>query len=79
MPLNVAYDASLENPRCVYQLLKRQYSLYTPEMAERITGIPKADFLKAADLFTSVRKDGGTRKVGTVIYAVGWGNRKIAA
>src|SRR5439155_613172 len=60
------------HPRCVYQLLKKQYSRYTPEMVERITGIPKDDFLKAAELFTSVRKDGDMKKVATIIYAVGW-------
>ncbi len=72
LPPNVVYDTTLENPRCVYQLLKKQYSRYTPEMVERITGIPKDQFLKAADLFTSVRKDGDTKKVATIIYAVGW-------
>jgi formate dehydrogenase major subunit len=72
MPPNVAFDISLEHPRSVYQLLKRQYSRYTPEMVERITGISKGEFLNAADLFTSVRKDGDTKKVGTIIYAVGW-------
>jgi formate dehydrogenase major subunit len=72
LPSDTAYDASLENPRCVYQLLKKQYSRYTPEMVERITGIPKDQFLKAADLFTSIRKDGNTKQVGTIIYAVGW-------
>jgi formate dehydrogenase major subunit len=72
LPPNVSYDTSLEHPRCVYQLLKKQYSRYTPEMVERITGIPKDQFLKAADLFTSVRKDGDTKKVATIIYAVGW-------
>ena len=72
LPANVDSDTSLENPRCVYQLLKQQYSRYTPEMVERITGIPKDQFLKAADLFTSIRKDGDTKKVGTIIYAVGW-------
>ena len=41
-------------------------------MVERITGIPKDQFLKAADLFTSIRKDGDTKKVATIIYAVGW-------
>ncbi len=41
-------------------------------MVERITGIPRDQFLKAADLFTSIRKDGDTKKVGTIIYAVGW-------
>jgi len=72
MPPKVAYDLSLDHPQCVFQLLKRQYSRYTPEIVERITGIPKADFLKAADLFTSIRKDGATKPVGTIIYAVGW-------
>ena len=72
LPPNVAYDLSLQHPRCVYQLLKQQYSRYTPEMVERITGIPKEQFLKAADLFTSVRINGDMKKAATVIYAVGW-------
>src|SRR5438094_1829301 len=41
-------------------------------MMERITGIPKDQFLKTADLYTSVRKDGDMKKAGTIIYAVGW-------
>jgi formate dehydrogenase major subunit len=72
LPPNVAYDLSLQHPRSVFQLLKQQYSRYTPEMVERITGIPKDQFLKAADLFTSIRKDGNMKKAGTIIYAVGW-------
>ena len=72
MPPNVAYDLNLQHPRCVYQLLKRQYSRYTPEMVERISGVPKNEFLKAAELFTSIRKNGDTKKVATIIYAVGW-------
>ena len=72
LPPNVAYDLSLQHPRCVFQLLKQQYSRYTPEMVERITGIPQAQFLKAADLFTSIRKNGNMKKAATIIYAVGW-------
>src|SRR5580700_7179873 len=72
LPPKTAYDLSLQHPRCVFQLLKQQYSRYTPEMVERITGIPKDRFLKAADLFTSVRRDGDMKKVATIIYAVGW-------
>ena len=41
-------------------------------MVERITGIPRDQFLKAADLFTSIRKDGDMKKAATIIYAVGW-------
>src|SRR5205807_2890692 len=72
LPENVAYDLTLQHPRCVFQLLRQQYSRYTPEMVERITGIPKDQFLKAADTYTSVRKDGDMKKVATIMYAVGW-------
>jgi formate dehydrogenase major subunit len=72
MPEKVDYDLTLQNPNCVFQLLKKHYSRYTPEMIERITGIPKEQFLKAADLYTSIRKDGDMKKAGTIIYAVGW-------
>src|SRR5256884_3239729 len=72
LPEKVEFDLSLQNPNCVFQLLKKHYSRYTPEMVERITGIPKDQFLKAADLFTSIRKDGDMKKAATIIYAVGW-------
>ncbi len=72
LPEKVEYDLTLQNPNCVFQLLKKHYSRYTPEMVERITGIPKEQFVKAADMFTSVRKDGDMKKAGTIIYAVGW-------
>jgi len=72
LPPDVAYDLSLQHPRCVFQLLRKQYSRYTPEMVERVTGIPRDQFLKAADLFTSVRKGGDMKKAATIIYAVGW-------
>jgi formate dehydrogenase major subunit len=72
LPPNTAYDLSLEHPRCVFQLLKKQYSRYTPEMVSSITGIDAEQFKKAAELLTSIRKDGDTKKVGTIIYSVGW-------
>jgi formate dehydrogenase major subunit len=72
LPEKVEYDLTLQNPNCVFQLLKKHYSRYTPEMVERISGIPRDQFLKAADLYTSIRKDGDMKKVGTIIYAVGW-------
>ena len=72
LPPNVAYDLTLQHPRCVFQLMKQQYSRYTPETVERITGIPKDQYLKAVDMFTSIRKDGDMKKVATIIYAVGW-------
>jgi formate dehydrogenase major subunit len=72
LPEKLAYDFSLQNPNCVFQLLKKHYSRYTPEMVERITGIAKEQFEKTAELFTSVRRDGDMTKVATIVYAVGW-------
>jgi formate dehydrogenase major subunit len=72
LPESVEFDPSLHNPNCVFQLLKKHYSGYTPEVVERITGIPREQFLKAAELYTSIRKDGDMKKAGTIIYAVGW-------
>lgn len=72
LPPNVAYDVSLQHERCVFQLLKKQYSRYTPEKVSGITGIPVESLVKAYDLFSSIRANGNTKSVATIIYAVGW-------
>ena len=72
LPEKTEFDPTLQNPRCVFQLLKQHYSRYTPEMVEKVTGIPRAKFLEIAELFTSVRDKGDMKKVATIIYAVGW-------
>jgi formate dehydrogenase major subunit len=58
----------LRHPRSVLNLLRKHYSRYTPEMVERITGIPKDQFLEVAKL---VGEMGRPDKVMTIIYAVG--------
>jgi formate dehydrogenase major subunit len=42
-------DDTLQDPRTVFQLLKRHYSRYTPEMVAQVTGCPQDIFLQAAD------------------------------
>src|SRR5918997_886890 len=42
-------DPTLQHPRCVFQILKRHFSRYTPDMVERVTGCPKEAFLKIAE------------------------------
>ena len=34
-------DETLKNPRTVFQILKRHFARYTPEMVERVTGCPQ--------------------------------------
>jgi formate dehydrogenase major subunit len=72
LPPTTAYDLSLEHPRSVFQLMKKHFSRYTPEMVSSITGIPQDKLTGAYEMLTSIRKDGDTRKVGTIIYSVGW-------
>lgn len=62
-------DLTLQHPRCVFQVLKRHFSRYTPEMVERACGIPKELFLKTAEAFTSAS---GPEKTAAICYAVGW-------
>ena len=62
-------DETLQHPRCVYQILKRHYAKYTPEMVERVTGCPKDVFLKVAD---ALARSSGRERTGAFCYAVGW-------
>ncbi len=58
----------INHPRSVLNLMRAHYLRYTPEMVERITGIPRAEFLEVAKL---VGETGKPDKVMTIIYAVG--------
>jgi len=62
-------DLTLQHPRCVYQVLKRHFSRYTPEMVEEVCGVPRDVFLKMAETFCSAS---GPEKTAAICYAVGW-------
>ncbi|HLQ05001.1 MAG TPA: formate dehydrogenase-N subunit alpha, partial [Verrucomicrobiae bacterium] len=61
-------DMTLQDPQTVFQLLKKHYSRYTPEMVSGITGIPQEQFLAVAKI---VGEMGRPDKVMTIVYAVG--------
>jgi formate dehydrogenase major subunit len=62
-------DETLQDPRCVFQVLKRHFARYTPELVEEACGIPAEAFLNVADVFTSAS---GPEKTAAIAYAVGW-------
>jgi len=62
-------DETLQDPRCVFQLLKRHYSRYTPEMVERICGVPRETFLEVAE---ALCENSGRERTSAFAYAVGW-------
>lgn len=69
-------DPTLQHPRCVYQILRRHYARYTPEMVERVTGCPRDVFLKVAD---ALARNSGPERTGAVCYAVGWNHHTKGA
>ena len=70
----VRRDETLEDPRCVFQLLKRHYARYTPEMVSRICGISQRDFMKVA---SAVVESSGRERTTAFCYAVGWTQHTI--
>jgi len=62
-------DPELKDPRCVFQLLKKHFTRYTPEMVSLICGCTVEEFEKAAAIVCSTGKPD---RQGTILYALGW-------
>src|SRR5262249_38484468 len=65
----VQIDETLQDPRCVINLLKEHVKIYTSDMVERICGTPKDKFLKIAQM---VSETSSPTKTMTSMYALGW-------
>jgi formate dehydrogenase major subunit len=62
-------DPTLQDPSCVFQILKRHFARYTPEMVERTCGVPRDMFLKVAETLCA---NSGRDRTSAMAYAVGW-------
>jgi formate dehydrogenase major subunit len=62
-------DLELKNPRCVFQLMKKHYSRYTPDLVSGITGTSVKDLKRVWETYA---KTGAVDKTGTIMYAMGW-------
>ena len=62
-------DLTLQDSQCVFQKLKRHFSRYTPEMVEKICGIPPDLFHKVAHALAAAS---GPERTAAICYAVGW-------
>lgn len=62
-------DETLQNPRCVFQTLKRHYARYTPEMVEEVCGVPRELFAEVAQ---AISANSGRERTTAFAYAVGW-------
>ena len=72
----VLRDETLQDPRAVFQILKRHYARYTPEMVEELCGIGRADFDHLAD---AVTENSGRERTTCWAYATGWTQHTLGA
>ncbi|WP_335933223.1 formate dehydrogenase [Streptomyces sp. PTD5-9] len=69
-------DETLRHPRCVYQILRRHYARYTPEMVEQICGVPRDVFRQVCDALT---ENSGAERTSAFAYAVGWTQHSVGS
>ena len=62
-------DETMQDPNCVFQLMKKHYSRYTPDMVSKVTGTPKESFLKVCEYIADTA---AANKTMTILYALGW-------
>jgi formate dehydrogenase major subunit len=70
----VRRDETLQDPHCVFQLLRKHFSRYSPEMVEQICGISQADFHAVADALVA---NSGRDRTTALCYAVGWTQQSV--
>jgi formate dehydrogenase major subunit len=63
------HDPTLGDPRCVYQVLRRHFARYTPELVQRVCGVPPELFARVAD---AVTRNSGRDRTTAFVYSVGW-------
>jgi len=64
----VLKDATLQDPNCVFQILKKHLARYDIKTVCSITGTPEDKYKQLCDLYCSTGQPG---KAGNVIYAMG--------
>jgi formate dehydrogenase major subunit len=67
-------DETLQHPRCVFQILKRHFSRYTPEVVEQTCGVPREQFLRVCEL---LEDNSGRDRTTALAYSVGWTHHTV--
>ncbi len=67
-------DFTLQDPRCVFQILKHHYSRYTPEMVASICGCSPEQVVQVARTFA---ENSNRERTSAICYAVGWTQHTI--
>jgi formate dehydrogenase major subunit len=68
-PPPVEKDPTLQHPRCVFQIVRRHFARYTPEVVQQVTGCPADLFLRVAETLAA---NSGPERTSSFAYAVAW-------
>ena len=79
-PLDEAHaprtDPTLQHPNCVFQLLRKHFRRYTPELVEEVCGVPPELFGEVAE---TLCENSGRERTSGFAYAVGWTQHTVGA
>jgi len=67
-------DPTLQDPHCVFQILKRHFARYTPQVVEDVCGCSQELFLKVAQALCD---NSGHERTSAICYAVGWTQHSV--
>jgi formate dehydrogenase major subunit len=62
-------DPTLQHPRCVFQVLKRHFARYTPEVVSQVCGCTPEELVRVAELLCA---NSGRERTSVIVYALGW-------
>ncbi len=67
-------DNSMEDERCVLQILRRHFSRYTPDLVAGICGCAPEDVAQVAQ---AMCENSGRERTSAIVYSVGWTQHTI--
>jgi formate dehydrogenase major subunit len=62
-------DPTLQHPRCVFQIMRRHFARYTPEMVEEVCGVSREQWILVTQ---TLIENSGRERTSAICYAVGW-------
>src|SRR6266581_3080662 len=62
-------DPTLQHPRCVFQIMRRHFARYTPEMVEEVCGVSREHWFQVTQ---TLIENSGRERTSAICYAVGW-------
>ncbi len=62
-------DVTLQDPRCVFQIMRRHFARYTPEMVENVCGVSREQWMQVVQALV---ENSGRERTSSLCYAVGW-------